>query len=328
MTQSRKITKQYRGIGCGTFGVVFAMEGDDMAVKKTFKSRDTLTAEFECGVAFHFATTVTKPVLGLEFPEKVPRVPWYQSTHAMQSMPAQDPWWVANRHRLPSTNGDSVPNGVFLFQRIPPVPPRLQESIVCQFWKTVEAQDVALKDDENKDCMIRPYLQERWVDMTDVEFVIAGRQGDHDNGSCAGLPEGTQLWLVDFDKCNRVRIWDDTLSRDIRELALGICANDAYYPTPLLDTRFGWDVYIAFADAYIRAGRCLLRHAFEKVATTDEQLEMVLQRPAMVMKKWTKIFIDSKKNNERELFDTRTRIRKEKGWEMPAWCTNKMGMAV
>jgi hypothetical protein len=191
--------------------------------------------------------------------------------------------------------------------------------------------------------------------MTDVEFVIAGRHRLPETASRAhtmplntydkrdnlgnrtivpevqeqqqqpGLPTNTQMWLVDFDKCNRVPVWDDSLTKDIRKLALGICANDPYYPSPLPDTRFGWDVFITFTNTYIRAGRYLLEHAFGKVATSDEQLQGVLQRPAMVMREWIKIVMDAKRNNERDLFDSRVKLRKEEGWNTPAWATEKTG---
>jgi hypothetical protein len=191
--------------------------------------------------------------------------------------------------------------------------------------------------------------------MTDVEFVIAGRRqlpptafrahaaplesyeqkdqyGNHDINPWVQeqhkrqhrLPANTQMWLVDFDKCSRVQIWSDTLNVGIRKPALGICANDPYYPNPLPDTQLGWDVYLTFTDTYIRAGRQLLQHAFEKAATSDEQLALLLQRPAMVMTEWTKIVAEAKSNNERDIFDARVRIRKENGWEKPAWwCQSK-----
>ncbi|KFA45823.1 hypothetical protein S40293_11333 [Stachybotrys chartarum IBT 40293] len=399
----------YKEIGRGTFGVVFASaDAPDTAVKKTFKSSNTLAVEFEHGLATSFAVTTVTPILSREFPDPVPRVPWYQSSHGMQKPPARDAWWIKSQSRMPSTNGDNAPNGVFLFERIPPVPRPLQESLIRRFWP-LDRQQMALEDDENRDCMIRPYLQERWVyhesrgrkrlnneqkeslrnfpaylddlqrigidchsvarqialglavghweaqlDMTDVEFVIAGRYPSPVTASRAhtmpldaydkrdnlgnrtivsdvreqqqpGLPTNTQMWLVDFDKCNRVPVWDDTLTRDIRKLALGICANDPYYPSPLPDTRFGWDVFITFTDTYIRAGRYLLEHAFGKVATSDEQLQQVLQRPAMVIREWTKIVMDAKRNNERDLYDARVKLRKEEGWERPAWTTEKMG---
>jgi Zinc finger protein len=190
-------------------------------------------------------------------------------------------------------------------------------------------------------------------DMTDVEFVIAGRhaplasatrghilpldvydkRGDLGNRNIIpvapppatqhGLPANTQMWLVDFDKCNRVRVLDDTLDKDIRTLALGICANDPYYLNPLPGTQLGWDVFLTFTQTYIRAGRHLLQRAFDKVATSDEQLQCVLQRPAMVMREWTKIVMNAKRNNEKDVFDTRMRIRKEDGWAKPAWCVDK-----
>lgn len=396
----------YIEIGRGTFGVVFAAEDEPgTAVKKTFKSSATLAVEFEHGLATSYAVTTTAPSLAHEFPEPVPRVPWYQSSHGMQRPSAKDPWWLGNRRRLPSTNGDDVPNGVFLFERIPPVPRPLQESLIHRFWPK-ERQQAAIDDPENWDCMIRPYLQERWVyhegrgrrrlnneqkeslrnfpaylddlqamgidchavarqialslavghweaqlDMTDVEFVIAGqyrlpttaprahtvpldaydKRDDFGNRTIIqtapsqhGLPTNTQMWLVDFDKCNRVRVWDDTLAKDIRTLALGICANDPYYPSPLPDTRFGWDVFVTFTETYIRAGRHLLNRTFDKVATSDEQLQKVLQRPAMVMREWTKITMSAKRNNERDVFDTRMKIRREEGWVRPSWCTDKM----
>jgi Zinc finger protein len=185
-------------------------------------------------------------------------------------------------------------------------------------------------------------------DMTDVEFVIAGRYTPLPTESRAhtlplqaydqrdelgnrsilvgappvaqhGLPPGTQMWLVDFDKCNRVRVWDDTLAGDIRKLALGICANDPYYPNPLPDTQFGWDVFVTFTETYILAGRHLLQRAFDKVATSDAQLQRVLDRPAMVMREWTRIVMNAKRNNERGVFDERMRLRKENGWAKPKW---------
>lgn len=394
----------FKEIGRGTFGVVFTTDEPDTVVKKTFKGSDTLAMEFEHGLATSFAVTTTAPSLKHEFPEPVPRVPWYQSSHGMQKPLCKDPWWIANQCRLPPTNGDDVPNGVFLFERIPPVPRPLQVSLIRRFWPE-ERQQAAFDDPDNRDCMIRPYLQERWVyhegrgrrrlnneqkeslrnfpaylddlqaigidchavarqialglavghweaqhDMTDVEFIIAGR---HASASLAtalrahtmpldaydkradlgnrtiiqeqqrqqhGLPADTQMWFVDFDKCNRVRVWDDTLAEDIRKLALGICANDPYYPSPLPDTKFGWEVFLTFAETYIRAGQHLLQRAFEKAATSDEQLQKVLQRPAMVMREWTKIVMKAKRNNERDVFDVRMKIRRDEGWVKPAWC--------
>ncbi|CAH0017976.1 unnamed protein product [Clonostachys rhizophaga] len=393
----------YIEIGRGTFGVVFSSDYSNTAVKKTFKGSNTLAVEFEHGLATSFAVTATAPFLKHKFPEPVPRVPWYESSHGIQKPSAKDPWWIANQHRFPSTNGDDVPNGVFLFERIPPVPRILQESLIRRFWPP-EKQQTALDDPENRDCMIRPYLQERWAyhegrrrkrlnneqkeslrnfsaylddlqamgidchavsrqialglavghweaqhDMTDVEFIIAGRYPSSanaprahtmpldaydqiedlgnrtimtegiDKGQKYGLPANTQMWFVDFDKCNRVRVWDDTLAKDIRKLALGICANDPYYPNPLPDTQLGWDVFVAFTETYIQAGRCLLQRAFEKVATSDEHLERILQRPSMVMREWSKIMINAKRNNEREVYDARVKIRKEQGWKRPDW---------
>ncbi|KAG9256806.1 uncharacterized protein F5Z01DRAFT_697587 [Emericellopsis atlantica] len=379
----------YREIGRGTFGVVLtADEQPDTAVKKSFKGNDTLAVEFEHGLATSFAVTTSAPSLAQEFPEP-------------------DPWWIANVKGFPSTNGDNVPNGVFLFERIPPVPRSLQESLIRRFWASPEEQQAALNDPDNRDCMIRPYLPERWAyyeakgrkrlnneqkaslrnfqaylddlqdmgvdchavarqialglavghweaqhDMTDVEFVIAGRytppptaarshtlplsaydkRNDLGNRTIVaeappavqhGLPTRTQMWLVDFDKCNRVRVWDDTLAQDIRTLALGICANDPYYPNPLPDTQFGWDVFVTFTETYIRAGRHLLQRAFEKVATNDEQLQKVLKRPAMVMREWTRTVMNAKRNNERDVFDARMRVRKEQGWVTPAWAAER-----
>lgn len=136
-----------------------------------------------------------------------------------------------------------------------------------------------------------------------------------------GLPDNTQMWFVDFDKCNRVCVWEASLDQDSRKLALGIFANDPYYPSPLPDTRLGWDVFITFSETYIRASQCLLQRAFEKVATSDEQMQHVLQRPAMVMRTWTKIVMDAKKNNERDDHEARVKIRREGGWPRPAWST-------
>lgn len=148
----------YREIGRGTFGVVFTSADElDTAVKKTFKSRDTLAIEFEHGLATRSAAATTSPVLEGSFPEPVPRVPWYQSSHGMQKPWAKDPWWIANQGRLPATNGDNIPNGVFLFERIPPVPRSLQESLIRRFWAQ-ERQQAAMDDPDNRDCMIRPYL--------------------------------------------------------------------------------------------------------------------------------------------------------------------------
>jgi hypothetical protein len=153
---------RYKETGRGTFGVVFATdETPDTAVKKTFKSSETLAVEFEHGLATSFAVTAAAPILEHGFTEPVPRVPWYQSSHGMQKPSAKDPWWIANQKRLPSTNGDNVPNGIFLFERIPPVPRSLQESLIRRFWGSHEEQQAALDDPDNRDCMIRPYLQER-----------------------------------------------------------------------------------------------------------------------------------------------------------------------
>ncbi|KAI6783590.1 uncharacterized protein J7T54_005619 [Emericellopsis cladophorae] len=395
---------QYREIGRGTFGVVFtADEQPDTAVKKSFKGNDTLAVEFEHGLATSFAVTTSVPSLAQELPEPVPRVPWYLSSHGIQKPSAKDPWWIANVKGFPSTNGDGVRNGVFLFERIPPVPRPLQESLIRRFWASPEEQQAALNDPNNRDCMIRPSHQERWsyyqakgrkrlnneqkaslrnlqayvdelqaigVDchavarqialglavghweaqhgMTDVEFVIAGRctppstaarshtlplnlydkRDDLGNRTIVpeappavqhGLPARTQRWLVDFDKCNRVRVWDDTLAQDIRMLALGIRANDPYYPNPLPDTQFGWDVFVTFTETYIRAGRHLLQRAFDKVATTDAQLQGVLERPAMMMRESTRIVMNAKRNNEKDVFNVRMRLRKEQGWAKPGW---------
>ena len=132
-------------------------------------------------------------------------------------------------------------------------------------------------------------------------------------------PWAPRCGLVDFDKCNHVQVWDDTLARDIKKLALGICANDPYYPSPLPDTQLGWDVYLTFTETYIQAGRQIIERGLSKGASSDEVLERVLKRPAMVMTEWTKIVADAKENNEREVYDLRKKIRQKLEWKTPSW---------
>lgn len=152
-----------------------------------------------------------------------------------------------------------------------------------------------------------------------TSITLVGAPGTHQGRGQHGLPANTQMWLVDFDKCNRVCIWEETLTKDIRRLALGICANDPYYPNPLPDTRQGWDVFLRFTEAYIRAGRRILQHASKKVATNDEQMEHILQRPVLVMREWTKIVWNTKRQNERDIFEQKVRIHKEERWVRPVW---------
>lgn len=153
----------YKEIGRGTFDVVFCSQDQpNTAVKKTLKSSGTLAVEFEYGLATSFAVNRTSPILQGEFQDAVPRVPWYLSSHGMAKSAAADAWWTLNRSRVPSSNGDNVPNGVFLFERIPPVPRPLQERLVRRFWSQ-EQQQAAPNDADNRDCMIRPYSQERWA---------------------------------------------------------------------------------------------------------------------------------------------------------------------
>ncbi len=105
---------------------------------------------------------------------------------------------------------------------------------------------------------------------------------------------------------------------------MGIYANDPYYPSPLPDTQLGWDVYLTFTEAYVDAGRHLLQQAFETVATSDDQLQKVLQRPAMVMTEWTKIVMKAKRNNESDVYEKRVKLRKKNGWTKPRWHANKI----
>jgi hypothetical protein len=153
----------YKEIGRGTFGVVFAADDPEVAIQKTFKSNDTLAIEFEHGLSIGLSATNTAPYLARGFSDPIPRVPWYQASYGIQKPSTKDPWWIAHRGLFPSTNGDSVPTGIFLFERTPPVSRALQERLIRRYWETFQQQQMALDDEENTDCMIRPYLQERWA---------------------------------------------------------------------------------------------------------------------------------------------------------------------
>ena len=73
----------YKVIGRGTFGVVFATDESDTAVKKTFKNSDTLAVEFEHGLAASFALNNCSSNSQLYVPRAgssntlVPVEPWY-----------------------------------------------------------------------------------------------------------------------------------------------------------------------------------------------------------------------------------------------------------
>ncbi|MCJ1334230.1 hypothetical protein MMC10_010937 [Thelotrema lepadinum] len=75
----------------------------------------------------------------------------------MTGEPKKDSWWIRNGNRFPKGSEDEKAGGLFVFERIMPLPKHVREALIylC-FEKEERAQ--ALQNAENKDCLIRPYL--------------------------------------------------------------------------------------------------------------------------------------------------------------------------
>lgn len=164
-------TTMLREIGTGTFGSVFEIPGTDIAIKKTLQSSDALEKEFDIARIISFAmNTRAIPLIrrtrGLEG-LLTPRVPWYGCSHGIFGELDREGWWTHNGSRFPEgAGGLDKPGPLFMFERAMPLPQMIRESLIKHFFP-LDDQEAALKNPENKNCLIRPYLGCRVAELDD-----------------------------------------------------------------------------------------------------------------------------------------------------------------
>lgn len=217
-------------IGQGTFGVVFEVPGTCHAIKKTLfdsqESRRQLQAEWELGCRASVSTAMTHEIFrnteGMKDAE-VPRVPCYKKVHCvLHSLAERDLWWQGNGERFPDLKEYRRASPLFIFERILPLPEMIRENLIKCF-SAPEAQNQALLDPHNKDCLIRPYLGRRFEDLDQDQ------KKNHP-------PDGLRNFPLYLDQLSR---FEQMEPRQLaRSMALGLASGHWQVGIDMLDVEF------------------------------------------------------------------------------------------
>lgn len=147
---------ELRVIGLGSCGSVFELPGTDVAYKK---GSDTaaMWKDFRLTNAVHNAVREARDVLQEAFEEStIPRTPRCHEFF----LPESAAWWEANLQRFPQDHRKQ--GAVFVVDRILPLPQQTREALIkLYFDDSEEGQKEAIKDEENRACLVRVYLGER-----------------------------------------------------------------------------------------------------------------------------------------------------------------------
>ncbi|KIW72964.1 hypothetical protein PV04_01120 [Phialophora macrospora] len=144
---------QVRDIGRGSCGSVFEIPGTTLAIKKGANTK-AIWNDFNLTNHAYNSYLTWAGLLSDSFPgRRVPRVPGAQFFNG----PDSTEFWQAVLKRFPK--GDRNRAAAFHIDRILPVPQQTRMALVRQFYQDdVQTQHNVLRNQENKDCLIRIYL--------------------------------------------------------------------------------------------------------------------------------------------------------------------------
>ncbi|KAJ5945299.1 hypothetical protein N7516_005467 [Penicillium verrucosum] len=142
-------------IGRGTCGTIFEIPGTESAYKKGSDKVSLWNDANLTNIACR-AVIETKTCLQEIFPNvSIPRVPIVTGWISENDL---ENWWRENLRRFPKNTRKT--GYLFQVQRILPLPKPCREALIrLYFPKTMH--ESALKDPDNKACLIRPYLGQR-----------------------------------------------------------------------------------------------------------------------------------------------------------------------
>lgn len=103
----------------------------------------------------------------------------------------------------------------------------------------------------------------------------------------------TQIWMIDYDKAGDYSIKLASETEDIKQLVKrSMAGNDPYYPRCDVLDREDFEVFAAFANAYIKAGRAIMKHKLPADWADimgEDDVKRGLNRPKQFMREWYKL---------------------------------------
>lgn len=155
MEKARSPHQSLNVIGRGTCGTVFEVPGTESAYKKGQDEEALWNDANLTSLAYHAVADAKSTVAEIFPSQSVPRVP---GIYGWVSDEEKETWWKDNLHRFPKS--ENKIGSVFIVQRILPLPKVSRKAIIEQYFP-VEHQQQAIMDQENKACLVRPYLGQR-----------------------------------------------------------------------------------------------------------------------------------------------------------------------
>ncbi|CAK96308.1 zinc finger protein [Aspergillus niger CBS 101883] len=178
-------------------------------------------------------------------------------------IPPSDRWWSENLPLFPSQHS---PCNAIVSDRIPPFPEQTRELIVNKYFNPKIQMEI-LTTAANRDCLIRPYLDQmedigisienmqkyarmmgealatlHWLgemDGNDIEFVLAPLPFDEQQPNTDLITDVLgqhTMWMLDFDLCQPMPMSDD----GVQQAVTAFWRNDPFYPRPQREL---WDVF-------------------------------------------------------------------------------------
>lgn len=164
------------------------------------------------------------------------------------------------------------------------------------------------------------------IDSADTEFVIGCSNNspfgdvhpDHEstqppisNMSDSTTYEETQLWMFDYDKCNKIDLnATGAEASAVKKILVAVTGNDPYFPHPTLDR----DLWQLFRAAYLKASALVIK--------TNRLGKQVAQMPNTLMDEWEEW---GEKDSEEQAFDPFERDCEEKEDTNDLWSDDSEG---
>ncbi|KAF6813767.1 hypothetical protein CPLU01_14579 [Colletotrichum plurivorum] len=131
------------------------------------------------------------------------------------------------------------------------------------------------------------------IHTQDVEFAIARRTNALDPDDPKNFDFGfraTQLWMLDYDKAGDFSIKRESETEDMQKLVKKCMdGTDPYYPRCDVLDREDFEVFAAFSNTYIKAGRAIMKHKLHAdwaEIMGEDNVNKGLNRPKQFMREW------------------------------------------
>ncbi|KAH7320853.1 hypothetical protein B0I35DRAFT_501048 [Stachybotrys elegans] len=128
-----------------------------------------------------------------------------------------------------------------------------------------------------------------------------------------------QLWMIDFNKVDKVDIDLVNYEESIQNLVYQTRSTDGpYYPRVLARTAFEWNLWMEFAETYIKTSKVLIKELIPRANEffafrSEEEKKLLFARPSKIMNAW----MDAEAGEYNVKIKEFLAKAKKDGWRMP-----------